>query len=440
METALLLGAAGLGAYIITQATRNEVEAMATVSDLAYDTKPSSMADLRLSAEKTRTPDRDLFLENVNATTSKIPDPFQPTYALPKFYNFPRKEQLSAQRPEFGVGVTEAGKTLSRKYEKERLGTTSTSTFKDYKNSKGQIVDSFSTGQIPPERQTRIEAIVNQPKIADLWQYEPHVVRVNDDVNRKFMGKDALGRSVVVQPQDKPPEFKSRPQQTFRRQNNDETTWLRPLLTNSIRNSFTAPATVDQGMNRDRSEERTHISIATPCPTADNYPRIHSTPAAEFARKAELLDDATINRPMITPQWDGKLTWKNMQVDGTRSKYETYQNTSVFTRPGVQGNRGWRQFDIESQYRRLGDAVVNDHSPDIAKTESPMFGYGRQQFEARKPGPYLQDITTWTAAYGGERAMDRYTKPFDRGLAPGGALSSCVADNPLGDLDIVPPV
>ena len=423
METAFLFGAAGLGAYLVTRNTRDRLEAMSSTTQLAYDTKPSIMSNMRLQDADARTEDRGVFLERVNMYTQQIPDAARSIPKVPQFYSFPRKETTSVQVPEV---TSVAQPQFERAYERERLATTSLNTFKDYKDSKGQIWDSGSTGVTVAERETPIESIVNRTPLNKIWDNEPHVVRVNDDTNVRFNQRDALGRSTVVNVHYIPPQFGPRPKETLRRVINEESTRLLPTISNDVMQATMRPATVDMGRDKDRSLQRTHIAV-TPNIT-DNYPRVRSLHCAEYARKNELSGE-TINRPTITAQWDGPLTWNKSLLPGSRSKYETYANTAVTCRPGVQGNRGWRQFAIDSQYRRLGDADINTRMSAVDKQETPFNGYIKPTLQSRKPGDRLEGVTSYTAAYGGDKAMLRYTEPPSRGLAPDATLPNATESN-----------
>ena len=423
MQSVLAFGALGVGAYLVTKSTREQLEALSDIQSLAADVKPSRVEDDLLAIQKTIAPGRENFLAGQDIV---IPDSAQnPVPSIPKYYNFPRKEQLSIQEPE--LGNTDLTLPVhSTTYMKDRVGAISTGTQKDFVDAQGKIVDTFSTGQQIPLRQTPIEVIVEQTPVADYWKFDPHVVRVNDDENVRFSGSDQLSRAVAVSPYWQS-LARPKPKDTLRRPLEEETAWLRPTLSNAVGYSTSRPFTVDMGTDKDRTIAGNHTTI-TPYYGRSLYPRIMENPVAEYERKNEYSPT-----PLITPQWDGPSGVHFLETTRSRNKSDTYDNSHA-TRAGVAPGQGWRQVSIDTQFRRLGDDPENVRQPELASEQSPYTGYVKPQYESRKPGLSIQDVGTWTPAFV-RNIMDKFTKPPPTGLAPAAAVSSSIADNPQGDIE-----
>lgn len=433
MQTAAVVTALGLGAYLVTKSTREQVEALgdirAAITPSKTDVVGTSQgpeATARITPVVTVVPKRDAFLDNRSSLL--LPDSEQnPTQAVPQFYNFPRKEALSIQAPEIG-NTKLTIPILTRMYEKDRVGSITMGTLRDFRDARGEIVDSNSTGQIAPLRATALETIVNQTPVSEIWDLDPHVVRVNDSVNPRFTGEDMLARAVAISPQFSAVQQRPKPTETLRRALVEETASLKPTVTNTVAYSVSRPHEAPMGTNKDRTETRTHITV-TPHYEHTDYPMIMTDPVTEYTRKNEYSP-----RVLITPQWDGPSGVPFMQAKRSRQKADLY-DASHTARAGVPENRGWRQMDITARHKRLDGAVSNTRRADFHTEDNPYAAFVPAQHEARKPGLRLQDVGTWTPAFV-RNIMDMFTKPAPRGLAQDATEQSRVVDLP-GTLEII---
>lgn len=407
MSTLAALGFVGLGAYLVTRAQRQQLEAMTEISALANDITPSRDSNNLLVPLPERAPGREDFLAGQDLA---FPDGETSTINIPKFYNFPKKEQLSSQMPE----LTSHESTLpmfSRTYEKDRFGTMDMGTLRDFRNAKGEFIDSNSTGQQAPLRQTVIEAIVNQTPVVKTWDLQPHVIRINDD---------QAGRPLAISPYWQS-TFRPRMEETCRKKFSTETTNIRPSLSNELSTRVVRPNQAPQGLERDRSIVGNHTTI-TPHWLQNNRPQIRSDPSAEYTS----YEDMTRLRPTITPQWDGQSAWYQSQLEKQNKRSDEYASTFT-ARAGTADNLGWRQMGIESQKRRVEGDVINVRVPEIQHNESEYINYVRPENESRKGGLRLQDVTTWNAAYG-NNTMDIVLKPAPRGATGGTFISDFVQE------------
>lgn len=415
-----LAAGVGAGAYYATRESRKEIEkieSLSTLNELASSTPPAKKEHTLVEPPLSYYPQRD----SVSTWTSEfpIPDAPQTIINIPKFYNFARQERLNTMEPELGNTKLTIPQ-LSTAYQQDRMAAWTTNTKKDFMDTHGNILQTESTGVNRPVPQTHLEAIVGQTKVADAWALDPHVKRINDDEIYRSAQTLSHGRIGFERP---------RQRDTLRKKLDSENTNARSSITNTVFKSIGRPLERERVNGKDHSIPLGYTSV-TPTLFQYNTPSFGANPVENFYKKngetamtGHQSTPSGLMRPGVaglnTRRARGKADLNDAQGPiefGTRNSVGSVNQTGI------------------SVAKVREDAKITNRTSERDGGDTRRVSRVNTEFEARKGGNRLADVTTWTPAYGYNQ-LDRLVKPASNGYSQGAAISSSIADNANGDIE-----